>query len=101
MLENPHKHYKHIPDALRKQTASYNGIAWYGLQLKVPADWKNRKVYLYFEAVDESCWLYVNGKLAATRLYKNPNDWSTPFALEITPFVNFNQKIQCKRCGYR
>ena len=92
--ENPHKHYKHIPDALRKQTASYNGIAWYGLQLKVPADWKNRKVYLYFEAVDESCWLYVNGKLAATRLYKNPNDWSTPFALEITPFVNFNQKIQ-------
>ena len=92
--ETPHRHYKQISNALRKETANYDGIAWYGTQIKVPANWKERKVFLYFGAVDESCRVYVNGKLAGMRIFKNNNDWSTPFAIEITSAVDWKKKEQ-------
>ena len=92
--ENPKKHYKQISAAIRKQTANYNGIAWYGTQIKIPKDWKDRKVFLYFGAVDESCWLYVNGKKTASRIYKNPDDWTTPFTFEITSAIDWNRPMQ-------
>lgn len=92
--ETPHKHYKQVSAEIRKQTTGYDGIAWYGTQVRIPADWKDRKVFLYFGAVDESCWVYMNGKEVASRIFKNPNDWSTPFALEITSGINWNLKVQ-------
>ena len=92
--ETPSKRYKQISADIRKRTANYNGIAWYGIQIKIPADWKNRKVFLYFGAVDESCWVYLNGKEIAFRLFKKTDDWSTPFALEITSGIDWNRKDQ-------
>ena len=92
--ESPHKHYKQVSAEIRKRTANYDGIAWYGTQIKIPSDWKNRKIFLYFGAVDESCWVYLNGKEVASRIFKNPNDWSTPFALEITSGIDWNKPQQ-------
>lgn len=92
--ETPHKHYKQVSAEIRKQTADYDGTAWYGTQIRIPSDWKNRKIFLYFGAVDESCWLYVNGKPAGERLFKKSNDWSTPFAIEITPVINWKKAAQ-------
>lgn len=92
--ETPHKHYKQVSAEIRKQTAQYDGIAWYGTQVKIPDDWKDRKVYLYFGAVDESCWIYVNGKDAGERVFKKNNDWSTPFTIEITPVIDWNKPEQ-------
>ena len=92
--ETPHKHYKQVSAEIRKRTANYDGIAWYGTQVKIPADWKDRKVFLYFGAVDEACWVYLNGKEIASRIFKNPNDWSTPFTLEITSGIDWNRKVQ-------
>ena len=92
--ESPHKHYRQISAAIRAKTANYDGIAWYGTQITIPADWKDRKVFLYFGAVDESCRLYVNGKKAGERIFKKSNDWSTPFATEITSFIDWKQKQQ-------
>jgi len=92
--ESPHKHYKQVSAEIRKKTAGYDGIAWYGTQVKIPADWKDRKIFLYFGAVDESCWVYMNGKEVASRIFKNPNDWSTPFALEINSGIDWNRPVQ-------
>ena len=92
--ETPHKHYRQISGEIRRKTACYDGIAWYATTLKVPADWKGREVYLYFGAVDESCWLYVNGNEVGARLHQKPNDWSTPFALRIDAAVDWSQPEQ-------
>ena len=92
--ETPHKHYKQISAAIRAKTANYDGIAWYGTQIKIPKDWKDRKVFLYFGAVDESCWIYLNGKKAGERIFQKPNDWSTPFAIEITDVIDWKLKLQ-------
>lgn len=92
--ESPHKHYKQVSAEIRKRTANYDGIAWYGTQIKIPSDWKKRKIFLYFGAVDESCWVYLNGKEIASRIFKKPNDWSNPFALQINSGIDWNRKVQ-------
>ena len=92
--ESPHKHYKQVSAEIRKRTTSYDGIAWYGTQITIPADWKDRKVFLYFGGVDESCWIYLNGRKAGERIFKKSNDWSTPFAIEITDVIDWKLKQQ-------
>ena len=47
-----------------------------------------------FGAVDESAWLYVNGKFAGKRIYQKDPDYYTPFALEITDTVDWKRKSQ-------
>jgi hypothetical protein len=92
--EKPYKKYKYPSTATRKQLANYDGIGWYSCQLKVPKNWKNRKVFLYFGAVDESCWVYVNGKLAGKHLFEQPNDWNSPFAINIDTTIDWNKSNQ-------
>ena len=92
--ERPHEHYTTISKEIRELTADYNGIGWYAITIKVPADWKDREIYLYFGAVDESAWVYVNGKEAGTHLYKNPDDWNTPFVIQINHCIDWNAKEQ-------
>ena len=38
---------------------------WYLLRYKCPELPKGKRVFLHFESVDESAWLYVDGKLTA------------------------------------
>lgn len=93
--ETPHKHYKNISAALRKKTAKYDGIAWYALVLPaIPENWKDRRVFLYFGAVDESCQVYINGKMMGERKYKKSSDWRTPFVIEITKGIDWKKKRQ-------
>ena len=44
--------------------------------------------------MDESCRLYLNGREAGSRIHKNSNDWSTPFALEITSYIDWDKEMQ-------
>ena len=92
--ETPYKHYK-LPSAeTRKKLAKYDGIGWYSCQLKIPSDWKNRKIFLYFGAVDESCWIYVNGKLVGKHIYEKPHDWNSPFSINIDEGINWKRPMQ-------
>ncbi len=70
----------------RKVLAQYDGIAWYGYRFMVPHDWKDREVFLYFGAVDESCWVWLNNQFVGEHL----NDWNTPFFIPITDAVKWN-----------
>ena len=89
--EKPYKHYKFPSAELRKKIANYNGLGWYATSIAIPENWKDRKIYLYFGAVDESAWVYVNGKKAGERLFKNPDDWTKPFAIEITKCIDWKK----------
>ena len=93
--ETPYKHYKVISPEIRAKTANYDGVAWYGTALEnFPLDWKGRKVFLYFGAVDESCWIYVNGKKAGEHLFVKPDDWRSPFSIEITDCIDWDSPRQ-------
>jgi len=58
---------------------------WYRLRYKCPEFPEGKRVFLHFEAVDESAWLYVDGKLVAWYDTAYPDmTWDKPFLLEVT-----------------
>jgi hypothetical protein len=66
----------------------YQGDGWYRAKFTVPAEWKGKALRLLFCAVDEQCWIYVNGQLVKEHNVasegKSINDlWETPFTAEV------------------
>ncbi len=80
--------------ALMAKLKGYDGIGWYSTQVRVPAEFKGRRVLLYFGAVDDSCWVYVNGKPAGKHIYQKSADVYTPFEIDITPQIDPAQSEQ-------
>lgn len=85
--ENPYE-ADNIPAEMLARMKTYDGIAWYATEQVMPAQFEGRDVYLHFGAVDESCWVYVNGKLAGQHLFDKPDDWTTPFEIRIDPYLS-------------
>ncbi len=80
---------------LRDELKNYDGYAWYYLEINKNLIKAHKKHYLIFGAVDESCWVYVNGKFAGKHIFKKPNDWMSTFKIRIDQFFNAgkNQNI--------
>ena len=89
--ENPYDGENFPSAELRAQLKDYDGIGWYATSQKIPLALKGREVYLYFGGVDESCWVYVNGKPAGQRIFEKSDDWNTPFEIRIDPFIDWQQ----------
>jgi len=76
----------------------YDGLGWYRQTFDVPGELAGRKfVYLYFGAVDEEAYVYLNGQqayehsCASTGLI--PDDiWLTPFAFDAKAYLKFGQE---------
>lgn len=83
-----------LPAEMAKVITSYDGIGWYATRVGIPPELKGRRVFLRFGAVDESCWVYVNGKLAGQHLYVKTNDWKTPFEIQIDGAIDWNEERQ-------
>lgn len=85
-------------DLLSRQTREalpkYDGIAWYSTQIEVPASMRAHRVFLRFGAVDESCWVYVNGREAGRHIYTEKDDWKTPFEIPIDAHIDWDSKTQ-------
>ena len=79
---------------LKARLKTYDGIGWYSTSVTVPKEMRGRNVYLYFPLVDESCWIYVNGKLAGKRVCEKPEDAATPVVVQIDPHVDWNEDLQ-------
>ena len=86
--EQQHNNSSLKPD-VREMLKNYDGNAWYAFSLKVPQEWKGKEVALIFGAVDESAWVYVNGKLCGSHIYKEKDDWKKPFTIDITDAINW------------
>ena len=75
----------------RQGCPGYTGFGWYRQKFDLPADLKREHIYLYFGAVDEEAWIYLNGEgktafehtCASTKLAPN-RIWNTPFLFEAT-----------------
>src|SRR6185437_3164646 len=51
-----------------QDTGYYRGIGWYKKTIYVPASWKNKSIYLYFEGANQVAEVYVNGKFAGRHI---------------------------------
>ncbi|MEA2011643.1 MAG: hypothetical protein U9O87_00955 [Verrucomicrobiota bacterium] len=85
---------KKVDKKLEEQLRNYDGVGWYAVRFKVDPKLRGKKIYALFGAVDESCWVYLNGKKAGEHLYKKPDDWKTPFSIDITKNIDWNKSTQ-------
>lgn len=76
--------------------ADYLGLGWYRQRLTPPAEPARKHAYLYFGAVDEDAWVYLNGQqvfehsCASTGL--TPDQiWATPFVFDAAPHLRPGQ----------
>ncbi|MFO8080942.1 MAG: DUF4838 domain-containing protein [Armatimonadota bacterium] len=69
----------------------YDGLAFYRVSFDVPEDLRGQKVHLLFGAVDEGATVWVNGELLGEHPFVNPDDWTTPFAMEFTDVARFGE----------
>ncbi len=61
------------------------GIAWYQKTLPLPQQWKDKQLFLRFEAVSQVADVYVNGQQAGQH-----RGGYTAFTIDITPFCSFS-----------
>ncbi|MGQ7944978.1 sugar-binding domain-containing protein [Flavobacterium sp. WC2509] len=59
------------------------GIAWYRKTFQIPADAKDKKVFIEFEGIRQMGEIYVNGNFVGKH-----EDGITAFGLDITSFLN-------------
>lgn len=50
-----------VPACLEEFRQDYEGVAWYGKTFEMPADWHDKVVRLFFEAVNYRAEVWVNG----------------------------------------
>lgn len=62
------------------------GIGWYRKNFKVPANWQDKKVSVYFEGVYENSEVFINGVSLGIRPYGY-----AAFSYDITPHLNLDQ----------
>jgi hypothetical protein len=79
---------------LAENLKEYDGIGWYAVRFKLDPKLRSKKIYALFGAVDESCWVYVNGKKVGEHIFKKSDDWKTPFPIDITQGVDWSKNRQ-------
>ena len=69
----------------------YDGHAWYRTTFRLDPKLRGQKLQLLFGAVDESAWVYLNGKKIGEHLFKQPNDWQEPFRIDLPTDTRFGE----------
>ena len=93
--DSPWEKQKSIKDEqFRKMLENYDGFAYYGQALPIPPEWKGKDIFLIFGAVDESAWVYVNGKFAGSHIFAKESDWNTPFAIPVADKIDWSRNRQ-------
>lgn len=62
----------------------YKGTGWYRKRLRLPESWKNKQIFLKFEAASKSAEVYLNGQLVGEH-----RGGYTAFSFDITPYYSF------------
>lgn len=68
-----------------EQGFSGDGFGWFRKLITVPKELNRKHLYLYFRAVDEEAWVYIDGKLVHENTVKTTG--LEPFQLWLAPFA--------------
>ena len=71
--------------------AGYDGIAWYRVKFRMPPKTKCLAVELSFGGVDESAWVWLNGKYIGQHDI-GPDGWKVPFKLDVTQEIKWGEE---------
>jgi len=70
----------------------YDGTAWYRVTIDVPEDVRDRPLLLFFGAVDEMAWVWVNGQFAGEH-NEGPMGWDKRFSVDVGKFVRRGKNV--------
>jgi hypothetical protein len=73
-------------------------LAWYRKKVVVPKEWKGKKVWLKFEAVNDAYELYINGESVSYFGAANISVASRPTFTEISEKLKFGEENQIALC---
>lgn len=76
-----------IPASLEEFSQDFEGVAWYGKSLILPAGWEGKTIRLHFEAVNYRAEVWVNGEAAGAH-----EGGYTGFDLEIGDLLHEREK---------
>lgn len=79
-------HTWNAEDAFDDQPGYRRGVAWYRRELNLTANLKNRRIFLYFEAANQTAEVFINEKF----LGKHIGGYSA-FAFDVTNLVEFDK----------
>ncbi|HJN16166.1 MAG TPA: beta galactosidase jelly roll domain-containing protein, partial [Armatimonadota bacterium] len=68
------------------QRGDYDGTAWYRRSIELPDAVEGRDAYLWFGAVDESAWVYLDGALIGEHDV-GEDGWDKRFRIQLPPSV--------------
>jgi len=74
----------------------FDGIAWYRTHARLDPALPGQRLWLVFGAIDESCWLYVNGKIVGEQIYNSKEEddaWQKPRRFDITDYVQSGDNV--------
>ena len=76
--------------------AGYTGFGWYRQVFTPPADFDLDHLQLYFGAVDEEAWVYINGKPAFEHSSKSTGQprtalWKVPFMFDACEHIKLGE----------
>ena len=72
------------------ERSMYTGTAWYKKNFTVPEEYRDKKVFLEFEAARQAAHIYINGQL----LEGVSENGFIPFGYDLTPYLKFGQENQ-------
>ncbi|OKL41856.1 glycoside hydrolase family 2 TIM barrel-domain containing protein [Pontibacter flavimaris] len=78
-------HTWNAQDVLDDEPGYYRGTGWYKKTLYIPADWKEKEVYLYFEGAAQVAEVFINGKPVGKHIGSY-----TFFSFPISRFLKYN-----------
>lgn len=79
-------HSWNVDDVMDDEPGYYRDTASYAKELFIPASWKDKKVFLIFDAIGINADIYVNGKLA-----RSHTGAYTSFNVEISKYLHFSE----------
>lgn len=83
-----------IGKAWEEQTGEpYDGAAWYRTTFTLPEKPAQVGTDLVFDSVDESAWVWVNGKFAGQHDI-GPNGWNQRFAMDVSSLLKWGGENQ-------
>ncbi|MCZ7648138.1 MAG: beta-galactosidase [Planctomycetota bacterium] len=66
----------------------FHHAVWYRRTVRIPAEWKDRRALLHFQAVDYEATVWANGK----EVGRHRGGW-TPFSVDLSPVASAGQDV--------